>query len=870
MHQGYDNQGGCSRSRGVFAAVLLFLTLMVPGIAHAESVGAMMGLAGFRNMVLTIALVNRAMRDAADNPMDEWRRQNVRHAIGLMPGAIIGLAQEFQAGKLHDKDLPFVQGILGGFIDVNAADGYKKFMKSPSKDLIPKTGSGFPVVQPPASPYGPGAQPAAPPPAVASAGPSTTTSAAVATSAPKMTGYPAQELANLSASIQKKTGDPSAKAPSTRIEFDDGAAKPDARSGADSDAVSAATGKDAAGRDGAQVQAQMDSGARSAASGAAANETYKGGDAGTTTASGSSTTAPSANGSAPAPAYQSNFQKEISRDLASAEARVPVATDLRQMRESSVKDDFFKTAKPSGEEEDGDEEFTKDGKKRRKPAITRTVSGAAKDFKLKVKPKFWTTHPAFRLMEAALLLHDAHAEGGGCGNGECKGGGEGGGGGGGGGEAAAQILMGVAAIIAAIAPMVVASIQAKADVAIAKINADTQITMTTITSETSKQLADKQKEVALTQSNIAADISKFNNNAVTNRLELQLAELRAARNDAQQAEREKRQLELEFQNQRIALAQKQADDQVKLAKETLNAQLTQAGLSQGFSNSRNSGNQLGVTNLTTSVAGAGTIGNSLGGSGSTAGGGAATGQGIASTSTTSTTSQTSRGGTADTKTSSTATGNTSVASGNGSSGATVGSNLSLGASGSGGSSGTNGTSSGSRSTIIARNITSTSSGTGRGAVGEKVDDFFKDSTDPKEVARKKLLAGSARGARGPARGVRNLRTDSIAAMVAKPGIAGGSSRAFKQTSLKTSSDLEKFIQKTNTGAPNPSTFAGYQNEQQAARGIRTVNGGTAEGSGDGARDGHDHAAGGHTYNPPAGEVPKFDLSAILGGASAGN
>jgi hypothetical protein len=171
--------------------------------------------------------------------------------------------------------------------------------------------------------------------------------------------------------------------------------------------------------------------------------------------------------------------------------------------------------------------------------------------------------------------------------------------------------MGVAAIIAAIAPMVVASIQAKADVKIAEINAATQIKLTNITADTSKYLADQQKDIALTQSNIAQQISTKNNESVTQRLQMQLNELSAARTDAEKAEEEKRQLDYQYNQERIQLAQKQASDNLALAKQTLNAQLTQAGLSQGFSNSVNSGDRLGVSR--NGLAGGG--GGSLAGAG---------------------------------------------------------------------------------------------------------------------------------------------------------------------------------------------------------------------------------------------------------------
>ncbi len=89
--------------------------------------------------------INQAMTSAAENPMDAWRQQNVRHAMGMLPGAIRGLAGEFKSNKFGNSDLPMVQKMLGGFINVNAADNYKKFLAHPDKRYIPKLGTGIPA-----------------------------------------------------------------------------------------------------------------------------------------------------------------------------------------------------------------------------------------------------------------------------------------------------------------------------------------------------------------------------------------------------------------------------------------------------------------------------------------------------------------------------------------------------------------------------------------------------------------------------------------------------------------------------------------------------------------------------------------------------
>lgn len=159
------------------------------------------------------------------------------------------------------------------------------------------------------------------------------------------------------------------------------------------------------------------------------------------------------------------------------------------------------------------------------------------------------------------------------------------------------VLGGVAKIIEAASPIGEAAARATADKQIAQINADASVAITQIGANTSLYLADVQASVALYQSMTAQLINKYNQDGVTDRLVLQLNELRAARQDAYQAEREKLALQRQFQNQQIALAYKQAADSLALAREQMKLQLTQAGLSQGFSNSRNSGAGLTVTRL---------------------------------------------------------------------------------------------------------------------------------------------------------------------------------------------------------------------------------------------------------------------------------
>lgn len=163
-----------------------------------------------------------------------------------------------------------------------------------------------------------------------------------------------------------------------------------------------------------------------------------------------------------------------------------------------------------------------------------------------------------------------------------------------GGNKAAEVLFGLAAIMAAASPMVAASIQAKADTKIAKINANAQMTMTKMSSDTSKALAEQQKEIALTQAEIAKNISKENQDSTTQRLSMQLAELKVARQDATAADSRKLAYQQELDRERITLAKQQADETVRLANVQVRAQLMQAGMSQGFTRSQDSSSVLTV------------------------------------------------------------------------------------------------------------------------------------------------------------------------------------------------------------------------------------------------------------------------------------
>lgn len=512
------------------SVALLLILSQATQPAQAASMSKLMSLSGFTGLVAAIANLNKAMRDAAENPMDQWRRQNVRHAMGMMPLAIRGLAAEFAANKLHDSDLPMVQKMLGGFIEVNAADNYKKFLANPDKRLIPQVGKDFP------GSIGNG-----------KSGQGNSSGLVFNDNVNKTGNFASNEQATPSGMSPKVTEQlinldsvsaaptPSANRETQTLAFDDSVKK------------------------GSVQTADLTTGS-----------TERWIPAGSLN-----------NGASPSSLEQAN------RDLASIESQVGTAAttgsnpglEVRK-KDKADEDDFFAESKPK--------------KKEKKSKRT--------DYRLSPKPKYWTMVPLVKL----FLVPEAKAE---------EGGGK-----------AAEFLFGLAAIMAAAAPMVAAAIQADADKTIAKTNADAQITMTKISADTSRKLADQQKEIALQQAQTAQDISEKNQSAVTERLAFQLNELRSARQEASQVEEKKRQYQQELDQQRIQLAQQQADATQKLAATQLRAQLTAAGLSQGFTRSTDSsaGGSLNVSRgsgvastATASAASAGTtrLAQAVGGSG---------------------------------------------------------------------------------------------------------------------------------------------------------------------------------------------------------------------------------------------------------------
>lgn len=547
------------RSARRTCAILVICAHLLSMPAQAKiSAGGALKFPEVMYLVGLIKATNDAMAQASLNPQNKNYRDNVRRAVSMLPAGIIAVAGVFKAGKLHDTDLPVVQGMLGGFVDVSAPDRYKEFFKKPDASLIPKVGNAFPSNVKPVDIGG-----------AAPAGPTKAEGPTVASNGP--TAPLSNDIVSLQDRWVPNRTTPDGKKNLKNYGYDESEGKATVGGGGELGAVT-----NVGGNGGAPVAAAS------------------GGGFGNTNSFGYDE-----NGKAKEVSGETGFTNEMKSEFSTAESRVgaPATADLTITRVPASapteldreKENFFakgKQSKTSDDEEVFDESDGQPLKKNFKKRAKAPKRGLARDPRAQVKAKYFFAGNVPLILD--FLMPQAHAEQ--CQ--DCGGGGEGGGGGGG--SKAAEILMAIAAIIAAIAPMVVASIQAEADKAIAKINADTTIKTAQMQADTSKFLANVQKDVALQQAAISQQITKQNNDAQSQRLNMQLAELRSAREDAKQAEKEKRQIELQYNQERIALAKKQADDNVKLAKQTLNANLTQAGLVSGVT-SKNSSNSLSVS-----------------------------------------------------------------------------------------------------------------------------------------------------------------------------------------------------------------------------------------------------------------------------------
>ncbi len=500
--------------------VAFLLTTLAPSTIFAKkSTSQILSNPAMIGMMVAVANLNHSMRVAAENPQDKWRVQNVRHAMGMIPVAMMGLAATFNDAKLVDSDLPVVMGMLGGFVDKNAADGYKKFLQNPSASAIPKLGADFPQ------------------------------------------SYIAKAEAESNQSI---VGDENAAGKAA----DQGSKMSDA-SNASSD-LKQFKNDDLLDLGSFVAQQKMNSDKPEANASITGNESAPKNNLSDKQLVDALDAPDASRGIASTAEVKSDFAPALltPRDLDSDTA------DGKALEKSSDKkedDNFFKNVGVSKEKK------VKAAKKRKK--LREGIS---------FLPSVGKFFPVFAIVNE-LILNNAFAaaqdeEGqSGVGSG--------------------QILQGLAAIIAATAPIVAVAIQADADKQIAQITAQSQQQMTKIAADNAKYLSDQQKEITMFQTKVAVEVADKNNQFATDRLERQLAELRTQRDQNYQLEKEKRALETDYNNKRIDLANKQADQQLQLNKESLQAEIAKAGLSQGFGSKNNipGSQKLTLTSATSSA-----------------------------------------------------------------------------------------------------------------------------------------------------------------------------------------------------------------------------------------------------------------------------
>lgn len=484
----------------------------------------------FVNLYGVILRVNTSMKIAAMNPMDRWRRQAVREAVAQIPPALIGLAEVFESGKLHDGDYQYVMGMLGGFVDQKSApEIYSKFLKKPSADLIPKAGSG------------------------------------------------------MQARLDRESG-----SAGSRLVYDDNAPSPEGKNAPataqnnrpqNKEVVNLSSLSNYDDKDGASSSSKIvydESAAAPSGSSLAGNSKSSKGVAKTSSGTQASS-APTNSFSAPsrAPASSGSFVSEVQSEISVIEAGVKKdeasEEEILPIKRQSRAKAGRPAAKPSVAPKQG------------KPVSQNSAPSvhlASMGFHAQLLSTTFKIMPLFYPNAFA-------AEGSNCqscqkGGGQGGGGGEGGGGGGGGGgQQAAQLLFGAAAIMAAIVPAIVASEQADADKEIAQTNAEAQKYMTDAVAQNSENLAAMQQQTAMYQTQVAAQTAAANNEAVTQRLNQQLQQLDASQQRIAAQEQQQFMAEQELNQKRLELSEAQLAANVAAAQAAQQLQLTQAGLSTG-------------------------------------------------------------------------------------------------------------------------------------------------------------------------------------------------------------------------------------------------------------------------------------------------
>ena len=255
--------------------------------------------------------------------------------------------------------------------------------------------------------------------------------------------------------------------------------------------------------------------------------------------------------------------KEISKSSQPEEKSsvVPALQQDIQMAENTLK--MIEELK---QEEKAQEEAVSEKKSKRRSSYRQ------KSFKLR-KPTSWLLQPIFLLAKSSLA---ACAEGGGGGmevppsqgNPEGQQGGQGG-----------SVLSGIAQIIAAAAPMVVAAMESDKEQKVAKIETEAQITQAQLQADTQMALAQESSKASMAQAQMSKEVAQMNNEEQTKRQLITLSAQQQVRNEERALQAEKDQIQRDLEAQKIVLAQKQADEAIRLAEEKLEAQRLAATLS---------------------------------------------------------------------------------------------------------------------------------------------------------------------------------------------------------------------------------------------------------------------------------------------------
>lgn len=427
-----------------------------------------------------IGNLNQAMRIAAVNPNDEWRREEVRKAMRAVPLAVQEVAASFSSNVMGNSALPFVLSLMGGFVDVDAPNSFDKFLKNPSSDLIPAVGNEFPAE------------------------------------------YLGKE-GDVSIVLNEKETTPSALLRGNIEKTSEKLSADTVELTSRNLASLASVAIPAVKVDSTPVLTQVE---------------------GIEKAESSSI---------------SSVVSNLHQDLQLVEAVVNQTESVRASSQSNLEN-----------EESLELELSKNKKVSAKKSEKRKRS-------LLRKPTSWLLSPVFHLA-SIVFESEAHAQAGGPGAG--MGGGpqsnpqdQSGGG-------AATFLTGIAAIIAAVSPMVVASQQAQSEQKIAKIEAQTQIQQAEIQSQTQKDLANLNSQTALTQAQMQRETAQLNNDSQTQRLQMNLAASQQQRNEERQSQAEQLAIQRQMEEQKIALQKMQADESIRIAREFAESQKL-AALLQG-------------------------------------------------------------------------------------------------------------------------------------------------------------------------------------------------------------------------------------------------------------------------------------------------